>query len=270
MNFPEPNPRSFAAGALQASAKLWYLTAVAGQWLFVLYIAGFYGPTVVTGHYELWARNRNLIDGYVAGDAVGNSFFAAHVMLAAVLTFGGALQLVPQIRDRVIAFHRWNGRLFMVAAISAASAGLYLQWVRGTAFHSRFAEALGTTLNGLLIFTFAGLAWRAVRRKDIDTHQRWATRLFLVVNGVWFLRVGFRAWMLVTHGAFGAQPFFTFWSFGSYLLPLAMYQWYLHAKERGRNAEQLAAAGSLVALALLMGAGAGVTFVRTWRPLLLM
>ncbi len=260
-----------APGALRAAAVFWFLTAVAGQWVFVYYVAGFYGPTLISGHYEAWTRNKKLTDGYIAGDDAGNVFFLAHVLIAAVLTFGGTLQLVPQIRERVIAVHRWNGRIFLGAAIAAASAGLYLQWVRGTALHSKegLVEALGTTLNGVLIFAFVGLAWRAVRAKNIDSHQRWATRLFLVVNGVWFLRVGFRAWMVLTAGAFGGQPFFRFWSFGAYLFPLAVYELYWRAKTAPSPA-QYAMAASLVALALIMVVGEVAAFLLNWRPLLLL
>src|SRR5215469_16877837 len=75
--------------------------------------------------FEAWNRNKNLTDGYIAGDAAGNLFFAAHVILALVLTFGGALQLVPKIRSRALAFHRWNGRVFLVAGVVATLGGLY-------------------------------------------------------------------------------------------------------------------------------------------------
>ena len=119
-------------GSLQRAASMWFLTAVAGQWLFVYYIATFYGPTAVSGDYAAWDRNTHMTDGYVAGDAAGNLFFLAHVLAAAALTLAGTLQLVPWIRARAIAFHRWNGRVFMIAAISAAVGGLYLEWVRGT------------------------------------------------------------------------------------------------------------------------------------------
>jgi len=264
-----PNVEVVARRTLKASATLWFVTAVAGQWLFVYFIAGFYGPATLAGHFESWNRNKNLTDGFIAGDVVGNLFFAAHVLIAAVLTFGGTLQLVPQIRARAIAVHRWNGRLFMIAAIAAASAGLYLQWVRGTALRAPtgLLSALGTTLNGALILAFVGLAWRYVRSGNIALHQRWATRLFLVVNGVWFLRVGFRAWMLLTAGAFGAQPFFSFWSFGCYLVPLAVYELYRRTRIAAPPA-QYAVAASLVALTLIMAVGEVSAFLRTWRPLL--
>jgi len=264
-----PNVEDAARRMLKASAAVWLVMAVAGQWVFAFYIGAFYGPSTLSGNLEAWNRNKNLTDGYVAGDAAGNFFFAAHVMLALVLTFGGALQLVPKIRSRAITFHRWNGRVFFVAAVLASLGGLYLQWVRGTGLRAPtgLVATLGTTFNGVLILAFTGLAWRAVRGKDISAHQRWATRLFLVVNGVWFLRVGFRAWMVVTAGAVRAQPFFTFWSFGSYLVPLAVYELYL----RGRTAAppaRFAIAVSLLGLTLLMAAGIVSAFLRTWRPLI--
>lgn len=200
---------SNAGTALKSAVSLWFLTAVAGQWAFVYYIAAFYGPTLVSGEFELWDRNRSMTDGYLAGDVVGNLFFAAHVLLAAVLTFGGALQLIPRIRQRALAFHRWNGRIFMIAAFAAGLDGLYLEWVRGTGLRAPtgLPSAVSITLNATLIITFAALAWRAVRSKDIAAHQRWAIRLFLVVNGTWFMRVGMRAWIVLTGGAFDGLDF---------------------------------------------------------------
>lgn len=255
--------------ALKRATSLWFLTAVAGQWVFVYYIAAFYGPTLVSGDYELWDRNRNMTDGYLAGDTVGNLFFAAHVLLAAVLTFGGALQLVPQIRQRALTFHRWNGRVFMVAALAAGLDGLYLQWIRGTGLRAPTGvpSAVAITLNAALILAFAVLAWRAVLGRDIEAHQRWATRLFLVVNGTWFMRVGMRAWFVLTNDAFDGLSFFNYWSFAAYLLPLALYELYLRAKAAAAPA-QYALAGSLAVLTVIMAVGTVATFFKTWRPLL--
>jgi hypothetical protein len=262
-----PGLTSVAGKALKTSAVFWFVAAVAGQWLFVYYIAAFYGPSTLSGDFEAWNR-RDPVMGYVAGDVAGNLVFAAHVLIAGVLTFGGALQLVPQIRARAIAFHRWNGRLFLLAAIAAASGGLYLEWVRGAAFRSGgagFVEAAGITLDAVLILAFAGLALRAVRAKRIAEHQRWATRLFLVVNGVWFMRIGVAAWMALT--PFSAQSFFVFWSFGAILVPLFVYELYLRAQKAAAPA-QFAMAVSLVALTLIMGVGSIAAFLIMWRPVL--
>lgn len=257
-----------SARALQRAASMWFITAVAGQWLFVYYISAFYGPTAVSGDYAAWDRNTNMTDGYVAGDAAGNLFFLSHVLAAAVITFGGTLQLVPWIREHAIAFHRWNGRIFMLAASGAALAGLYLEWVRGTGIRAPtgLPSAFGVTLNAVLILAFVACAWRAVRNRNVASHRIWATRLFLVVNGTWFMRVGVRAWMVLSGGAFGADTFFSYWSFAAYLLPLAVYELYLRAKTAGPSVQH-AMAACLVVMTIVMGIGQIYTFFRSWAPL---
>lgn len=255
---------TFGTAALRAAALLWFAVAVIGQWAFVYYLAAFYGPTL-SGNFAAWDRNEMLIDGHIAGDAAGNLFFLAHVSMAAVLTFGGALQLVPQIRSRAIAFHRWNGRLFMLAALAGAFGGLYLVWVRGTS--DGLLGSISITFNAALIIAFAWLAWRAVRHKDIAAHQSWAMRTYLVTNGVWFLRVGMMAWMMTTQGA-AMETFFAVWGFGCYLLPLAVYEAYRHAKRSGGAFGRLAAAGGLFGLTALMAAGIVGAFLFMWQPLL--
>lgn len=258
-----------AARFLSNAAVFWFITAVAGQWTFVYYITAFYGPSALSGDYSAWDRNKGMTDGYVAGDVPGNLFFLAHVLLAAVLTLGGTLQLIPQIRTYAIWLHRLNGRLFLIAATAAAIAGLYLQWIRGTALRSEtgLVSAYATTLDGVLILLFAALAYRAARAKRIDVHQRWATRLFLVVNGVWFLRVGYMAWVVLTQGVFRGFPFFTYWSYGAFLVPLAIYELYWRAKA-GPPLAQRTMASALILLSLAMAAGEVAAFLFMWQPLL--
>jgi hypothetical protein len=254
---------------LQRAAALWFITAVAGQWLFVYYITVFYGPATAAGDWAAWDRNEKLTDGYIAGDGVGNFLLASHLIGAAAVTFAGTLQLVPWIRERAIALHRWNGRVFMSAALTGALGGLYLEWVRGTGLRAPtgLASAFGVTLNAVLILVFIAFAWLAARNRNIVAHRVWATRLFLVVNGTWFMRVGVRAWYGLTGDTFDGFPFFTYWSFAAYLLPLAIYELYLRAKTSS-PAAQHAMAAALVLLTMVMAAGEVLTFLRNWRPLL--
>src|SRR5512143_3076664 len=80
---------------LAAAVRLWFATAVVGQWAFLYYIAAFYDTATLS-------RNAFLLKGYVAGDVAGNAAFGAHVLLATIVTFGVALQLIPQLRARFI------------------------------------------------------------------------------------------------------------------------------------------------------------------------
>src|SRR5258708_19052671 len=108
--------KSAADPALTAAAGLWFLAAVIGQWAFRCYLIVFYGPSTFTGNLEAWNKNKFLRMAYVPGDRLGNLAFAAHALLAAVIAFGGALQLIPQIRTRAISVYRWIGPVVLPTA----------------------------------------------------------------------------------------------------------------------------------------------------------
>jgi len=242
---------SVANAVLKAAARFWFAVAVAGQWAFLHYIAAFYGFSTLQGNFRFWNRNKLLIKGYVPGDTAGNLAFAAHVLLAAVIAFGGAIQLIPQIRSRAIAVHRWNGRLFLLTALAVSVSGLYMVWARGAVIS--ILSAVAVSLNAVLIIICSALAWRTALTRDVYAHRRWALRTHLVANGQWFIRVGMVAAMMITHGR--ADGFFRVWSFGCYLFPLAVLELYMRAKENASPGWRLAVAAGLIVLTLLMGVG---------------
>src|SRR5262249_42287283 len=143
-----PLPR--AEKVLTAAAGLWLAVALVGQWAFVTYILASYALPAAQGNIEAWADRA--LKGHEPGGTAGNFVFGAHVMMAAVMSFGGALQLVPQIRARAAAFHRWNGRIFLATAFAIAAGGLYLVWVRHAT--TTFVSEVGISLNAALIFLF--------------------------------------------------------------------------------------------------------------------
>jgi len=137
-------PNSVANKALKAAAELWFLVAVIGQWAFLYYIVAFYGPSTFTGNFQVWNRNTFLNMANVPRDTAGNLAFAAHTPLAAVIAFGGAMQLIPQIRARAISVHRWIDRVVFVTALGLSGSGLYMEWVRGDRFNTVGAVAMLT------------------------------------------------------------------------------------------------------------------------------
>ncbi len=153
-------PSARGADWLRRSAVFCYLTIAAGQLLFIAFILLYYYPPTLTGNFAAWNK-KPIITGFVAGDMSGNLFFAAHVLMAAVITFGGLVQLVPAIRRRWPALHRWNGRLYLISALSLAFGGLWMTWGRGTWL--TLTGAIGISLDALLILGCAAMAWRAAR-----------------------------------------------------------------------------------------------------------
>jgi Predicted membrane protein (DUF2306) len=257
--------------ALKSAATFWFLVAMIGQWLFVYFIVAFYYSPTLQGNFEAWSRNKMLPHGYVPGDTIGNLMFAIHVLLAAVLTLGGTMQLIPQLRARFPAVHRWTGRTFFVTALALSFGGLFMVWVNGRS--NNIFGALSISLNAMLIIFFSIMAWKSAMARNFAVHRRWALRAYIVASGVWFLRLGYMAWIIINQGPVGigkngTGPFDILWGFGMFLLPLAILEIYLRAKDNGSSFAKFATAGGLVLATLVMGIGIFGAFNAFWRPLL--
>lgn len=266
-----PLPRTLQAHALpalKAAAALWLLAAVIGQLIFVVYIASFYGGSALRGDFAVW--NKVLPHGYVPGDAMGNAAIAGHMLFAAIIMLGGPLQLVPQVRAHAPAFHRWNGRIYLLTAVAASLTGLYMVWFRGG--EGNALHHVGSSLNGVLIIACGAMAVRHALARRLAAHRRWALRLFIVVGGVWFYRVGLMFWIFVNGGPAGFDPvtfrgpFLTMLSFAQYLVPLAVLELYLHARDRAGAAGRIAVACTLLLLTAAMGLGIFVATMGMWLP----
>lgn len=256
-----------AQRVLHGSAMVWFITAITGQWLFAAYIFSAYALPVAAGTPELMNRT-NPITGHVAGDHLGNTVLLLHLLPAIWLHLAGLLQLVPAIRRRWPALHRWNGRAFLVLALAGALSGLWLTWVRG----SRLSDigAVGVSLNGVLIVLAVIITWRLAASRRIAEHRRWAIRCFWLVSGVWTFRLGYTAWLMWHQGLYGntAQmdgPFDLIWSVGCFALPLAISELYFRAEKAGAT-RRWAVAGVLLGCALLTLAGTATAFLMLWMP----
>lgn len=243
-----------AAAALAGAARSWFVVTVAGQWIFAAYVAALYGGAVVRGDLGVW--NKVLPHGYDPGNPIGNFALGMHLLFAVVLNLGGPLQLVPRQRMRFPAVHRWIGRVYVPTAFAAGVSGLYLS-LSGRRVVGDTSQHVAIVVNGLLILVCAVLAWRTAMARDFRAHERWALRLFLVVSGVWFFRVGLMFWLAVNGRPVGFDPetfrgpFLTFLAFAQYLLPLMVLEAYLWARARGTAARLTVAAVLLLGTAAL-------------------
>lgn len=256
---------------LHWSVKGWFAVAAAGMAVFAIYTLLFFVPATLTGDFAAWDRNTMMQYGYIEGDRTGNLQFAAHVMVAGFMTLAGMGQMLPVVRRRWPAIHRWSGRIFVATASVAAVSGLLMKWFRAPVVADM--QNAFISFNAVLILVMAWLTITFAIRRDFERHQRWAVRLWLVASGVWFIRVGIMAWGLV-HTALGGSegpmaPNFELVAAASYLLPWAIYEACQWAERRGNDLARLvmAAVISLCAALTLVGvAGASMVF---WLPLLL-
>jgi tetratricopeptide (TPR) repeat protein len=259
---------SLADRSLSIAARFWFVVAMTGQLVFAFTVWSFYGLTAARGNWQAW--NKFMPHGYIAGQTMGNIVVRMHIFSAAIIIFAGALQIIPQIRNRFPIFHRWLGRIYMLTAFTLSIAGLYMVWIRGTV--GDLSQHLGSTLNAILIMLCAVMALRYALLRDFKTHRRWALRLYLVVSASLFIRAGLFLANLLNQGPFGFDPttftgpFLTFMSFAQCLVPLAVLELYLRAQQGHSVARRMAVAALLFVLTLGMGAGIFTVAAAAWIP----
>jgi hypothetical protein len=253
---------------LNATTAFWFSAAVIGQGMFVYYILSFYVGSALTGNLNSW--NNVLQGGVIKGDIIGNLVLISHLLMALIITVGGPLQIIEKLRNKYRLFHRWNGRLYIVTAFVASIGGLYLNFARENV--AGLQMVLGNGLNAVMIMLFAVLALQTARKRNFIAHRRWALRLFLVVSGVWFMRIAYGVLAIVTNGNFTGStvnfdgPYDLFVSFGHTLIPVAILEIYFRIHE-GSNARNKTMMGCLFIILTLLTAigifGAAQIF---WLP----
>lgn len=252
---------------LQGTGVLWFLVAAIGQAAFIYFIVAFYATRTLRGDFAAW-NDKPLIDGHIEGDSVGNTAFVVHVLLAAIVTLCGLLQLIPQIRARWPLVHRWSGRTFLTLSFVSALTGIWLTLVRGTQIST--VSTVAILIDAILILIFATLAWRFALARRFDIHKRWAMRTFMVVSGVWFLRVGLMGWAMLTQGAGMSEnlsgPADSVLVFACYLAPLAILELYWAAQRATSPVAHIAAALLMIIATLYTGVGVTGAILMMWAP----
>jgi uncharacterized membrane protein len=264
-SLPEPALRR-ATATLNAAVRSWFIVAFLGQLVFAFALASFYGLTAARGDLHRWT----ISGGWKPADAAGNLSIAVHLATAFIVMASGCLQFIPRLRARHPRFHRWNGRLYMLAGVALSIAGLYMTW-----FRSRIGDLpqhLGSTLNAVLIWVFAALAIRYAMKRQFAAHRRWALRFFLVLSASYFFRLSFFLVIAIAGHPVGFDPAtFIGWlpttmTYTQYLVPLAVLELYLRAQANPGAVRRFVAAGVLFVMTLATAAGIVVVTAANWLP----
>ena len=265
---PRKSDLTTASNALARAGQTWFIVAATGQLIFAWYMAALYGLSALRGDWETW--NKVMPRGWNAGDTVGNVAIFIHLLLALVVTLAGLAQLVPAVRRAAPSVHRWIGRVYIASAFGIAFGSMYLMWVRGAV--GDFSQHLGSTFNAILLVLFAVIALRHARARNLALHRQWALRLFMVMNGVWFFRLGLLLWLMIHQQPVGFDPktftgpFLTFLVYAQTLLPLAALELYFRAQRSDVAARRWAAAAVIAVLALATAGGVVGATMGLWLP----
>ncbi|SHG23358.1 DUF2306 domain-containing protein [Flagellimonas flava] len=253
---------------LSFSVQFWFIVAVTGQWIFAFYVALFYGGAAIDNDFMRW--NRVLPHGYVEGETMGNIAVGIHLLFAVIVMVGGPLQFVPKLRTKFPVFHRWNGRFYLSAALLISLSGVYMVVTKGTI--SGLVGDISVSLNGILIIWFAVMALRRAIQRNFQSHRKWALRLFLVMAGVWFFRIGLMFWLFVHGKPVGFDPetfrgpFLVALGFGQYLIPLMVLELYFAAQKSKLGSVKTSMAAALVLLTVITALGTFAATMGLWLP----
>lgn len=249
---------------LNKMVVIWFVTTLLGQWVFILYLLTYYIQPALQRGLVAWSGNQ-LVTGYVANDSVGNYVVATHIFIAILILGLGPLQLIPKIRKRYLRFHRWSGRIYLVAVVITSLAGLYMVWVRGNP-QAGFIEHIGTTLGGVLIIVFSYCTYYYARCRKIIIHSRWALRVFLVASGVWYIRLGYGWFFFMDVPDSSMKAFSVFISYANFLVPLALLEIYFYVTKMKRKVHYNAFTILLSFLTLFTALGTFFAIRYIWLP----
>ena len=281
-------------GTLDGAGVLWFAAAIFGQFFFAAYIFVHYWASAAVGHIAKW--NETLIHPLTAGNAVGNAFIVLHITLAFIITVGGPLQIVlgwlvtrqgaPRLptrtRTRLLRVHRWVGRAYILTALLISAGAIWLTSTqRPLLFNAgpvpSLAAVVASDANALLIILCAILAIHYARAGKIDAHRRWALMTFLMVSGVWFIRIGYGFWSVATgHAPFGGGApgttgnmdgwFDMFIGFARFVGPWLLLELYLYSRRSEDSATKVFASGMLALCAFIVAVGTFGAARLMWLP----
>lgn len=99
-----------------------------------------------------------------------------HILPGLLFMILGPLQFMPHLRRKHIQFHRWNGRIFLIAAFVVGVSAICLPFVLSPI--GGLTEATGTLVFGTYFLLALTKAWTHIRRKNIVLHRKWMIRAF--------------------------------------------------------------------------------------------
>ena len=133
----------------------------------------------------------------LAGDGVGLSptyaetspFVQAalyvHIAGGAVALILGALQFWRGLRERLPRVHRWIGRVYLAGVAVGGVGGLII----APSSPAGYVGFFGFAALGVLWLVTGWRAYRAIRRRDVPSHQAWMIRNYALTYAAVMLRV---------------------------------------------------------------------------------
>lgn len=171
------------------------------------------------------ARYENFVAGTIDFETKyerNRSLILRHVIPGALILLLAPLQFSGIIRRRWLPYHRWSGRLILVAVWICGSAALAFGLLVP---FGGMPERIATAIFGSLFLYFPGRGWRAIREGDVAQHREWMLRMYGLALAIALIRLIGALLLWVT--PVGAREGFN-WSFwGGFSLMLVLTEFWI-------------------------------------------
>lgn len=223
--------RNVSVKALHWSSLLLTTTVWVSAALFGLYILAFYAAALYEGNLERW--NKILPRLYEQSTTAATTGIGLHFAMGGVILVLGSIQLIEKVRTRFPAWHRWIGRVYVIACLLAAVGGLVFIGMKGTI--GGVIMNVGFGLYGVLMFVAAIATYRYAVAGQLAKHRAWALRLYALAIGSWLYRMDYGFWLLLADGLGHTKsfsgPFDKVMAFFFYIPNLLVVEAFLRARQ---------------------------------------
>ena len=161
---------------------------------FAMFALGHYVRRAIRGDWELWDLSD--LHLYRPEQPLANVLMTTHMLGGSWLMLAGPIQLIPSIRRNYLSFHRWTGRVYIVASLVTATSIIFFVLLYRTSRRDIY-EDVGNVLLGCAMLVCAVQSYRHVRAKQVEQHKWWSYRLFALVLAALLYRLYIVAYFVV-------------------------------------------------------------------------
>jgi len=156
-------------------------------------VAGYFVGQYMTGTLQQLASDHvGLAPTYASKGILIEVVFYVHIIFGGIALTLGPFQFIDRIRRNHPAVHRMIGRGYVISVLVGSSAALIMSTVNSIGISGFIG--FGTVAVLWAVFTVMG--YRAIRRRDIDSHRAWMMRSFALT----YAAVTLRLWLGVLIG----------------------------------------------------------------------
>jgi len=104
------------------------------------------------------------------------SWLLLHVICGIIATLIGSLQFIPQLRAKNPVMHRNLGKVYLGCVIVSTFVSFYLV----STSELGIVYAVGLTMLGVVWLGSSGMAWLAIRNRNIEMHREWMIKSYVL------------------------------------------------------------------------------------------